>query len=344
MYSRFYFLIIYSVVWRYFVNGFQVPCDPATVSFNDYPHTVTKLTVVSTNPVKLRAEIKVKNTSEIFNVEGYACTDWDATTAATACRSMGCSQASFINKNQYYPTGNNCMYECGGETSMRQCVRITSGLICPTDEITFLANGPDADIWIEGPFSTCTSHVFNSEHVALIGAGIGVIPFTSALYGLTQRVQNHRCRQAKKVDLFWINREIESFSCSHDIIEEIENTQETYLNIMASTRNNSTESTSRYLDIYLYCTSLRSNNKATLDALLYDLAANIYAGMQQHDIHTGLKTSIHVGRPQWKVLFSKFRAEHKSTSVFQTGNTLMASQVKRCCDDLGFDFRHEPDF
>ncbi|CAF3557982.1 unnamed protein product [Adineta steineri] len=228
-------------------------------------------------------------------------------------------------------------------------------------EITFLANDPDADIWIEGPFSTCTSHVFNSEHVVLIGAGIGVTPSISALDSLTQRVQNHRCvcvscnansynytqiskQQPKKVDFFWINREIETFSCFGDILEEIENAQENYLNIMAATRNNSTEPTSRYLDMHLYCTSLRPNKKATLEALPYDLVANIYAGMQQYDIHTGLKTPTHVGRPPWKVLFSKFKAEHKSTSVFLTGNTLLASQVKRCCDELGFAFRHEPGF
>ncbi|CAF0797185.1 unnamed protein product [Adineta steineri] len=113
---------------------------------------------------------------------------------------------------------------------------------------------------------------------------------------------------------------------------------------MTATRNNPTEPTSRYLDMHLYRTSLWPNKKAKLEALPYDLVTNIYAGMQQYDIHTGLETSTNVGRPPWKVLFSKFKAEHKSTSVFLEGNTLMASQVKRCCDDLEFVFRHEPGF
>jgi hypothetical protein len=81
-----------------------------------------------------------------------------------------------------------------------------------------------------------------------------------------------------------------------------------------------------------------------LDSLPYDLITNMYAAMQEHDIHTELETRTQVGRPLWKLLFAKFKAEHKSTNVFFTGNAMMASEIKRYCDELGFPFRPEPGF
>ena len=35
-------------------------CDAYTVSFKYYPHAMTKLSIRSTNPLKLRAEVKIK--------------------------------------------------------------------------------------------------------------------------------------------------------------------------------------------------------------------------------------------------------------------------------------------
>ncbi|CAF0809873.1 unnamed protein product [Adineta steineri] len=72
-------------------------------------------------------------------------------------------------------------------------------------EIIFTDKQRDAIVCIEGPFSTCTSHIFDCEHVVLVGAGIGT-PSTS-------------------------------------------------------------NSQSRYLDIHLYCTSIRSNEQFKLENL-----------------------------------------------------------------------------
>jgi predicted ferric reductase len=228
-------------------------------------------------------------------------------------------------------------------------------------EITFAAEDQDAAVWIEGPFSTCTSYIFDYEHVVLIGAGIGVTPSISAIESLIHRLQAERCvcsnchvvnynharlanQKLKKVDFIWVNREMGNFSWFRNILDEFENEQETYLKAIASTTNDPQEKPSRYLDIHLYCTSLRSNDQAMLENLPHDLVANMYAAIQQQDMHSKLKTPTHVGRPPWKLLFSKFKAEYKSTSVFFTGNSIMADEIKRYCDQLDFSFQHEPEF
>ncbi|CAF0883282.1 unnamed protein product [Adineta ricciae] len=228
-------------------------------------------------------------------------------------------------------------------------------------ELVFEAKDPDAVIWVEGPFSTCTSYIFDHEHVVLIGAGIGVTPSISALDSLIQRLQKERCvcpncstlsynherlnsQKLKKIDFVWINREIGNFSWFLDILGEFEAEQEKYLSTLTTSSSSSQQAPKRYLDFHLYCTSLRKNERAMLDQLPYDLVANMYAAMQRRDMHTKLKAPTHVGRPPWKLLFSKFKAEQKSTAVFFTGNTMMAGEIKQHCDELGFAFQHEPGF
>jgi predicted ferric reductase len=63
-------------------------------------------------------------------------------------------------------------------------------------EITLSGEENDAIICIEGPFSTCTSYIFDCEHVVLIGGGIGITPFISVLESLIHRLQEQR--------IFWV--------------------------------------------------------------------------------------------------------------------------------------------
>ncbi|CAF0862575.1 unnamed protein product [Adineta steineri] len=182
-------------------------------------------------------------------------------------------------------------------------------------EITFTDKQKDAIACIEGPFSTCTSYIFDCEHVVLVGAGIGITPYISALESLIYQLREQRSEQ-------------ESYLAATT-------PQET---------TNSQEQRSRYLDIHLYCTSIRSHEQAMLGNLPYNLVANMYEVIQHEDMHTQLRTPTHVGRPPWKLLFAKFKAEHRSTNVFFTGNRIMADEIKKHCDEHTFRFQHEPYF
>jgi predicted ferric reductase len=225
------------------------------------------------------------------------------------------------------------------------------------NEIRFNDTQKDAVICIEGPFSTCTSYIFDCEHVVLIGAGIGITPYISALENLIYQLREQRCicsncgvknynqkkltsRKLKKVDFIWVNRDIGNVSWFHKILDEFEAEQESYLNSTTNTQ----EPRSRYLDIHLYCTSIQSNEQAMLENLPYDLVANMYEVMKHQDIHTQLRTPTHVGRPPWKLLFAKFKVEHRSTNVFFTGNKIMGEEIKKHCDEHMFTFQHEPYF
>ncbi len=224
-------------------------------------------------------------------------------------------------------------------------------------EIKFSADEEDAVICVEGPFSGCTSYMFDCEHVVLIGAGIGITPSIGALDSLIYQLKEQRCncsqcgspnyrqgtltcQKLKKVDFIWVTRDIRDFFWFRSILNEFEIEQETYLN--ATT--NSQEQRSRYLDIHLYCTSIGSNEQAVLGNLLYDFVANMYEYREEKDMHTQLRTRTHVGRPSWRPLFNKFKGEHQSTNVFFTGSATMRDEIKGYCDEFGFPFRNEPGF
>ena len=50
-------------------------------------------------------------------------------------------------------------------------------------------------IYIDGPYGTCSSHIAQAEHAVLIGAGIGITPFASILQSLWFRYREakHLC-------------------------------------------------------------------------------------------------------------------------------------------------------
>ena len=42
-------------------------------------------------------------------------------------------------------------------------------------------------VFIDGPYGTPSTHIFQAEHAVLIGAGIGVTPFASILQSIMMR-------------------------------------------------------------------------------------------------------------------------------------------------------------
>lgn len=212
-------------------------------------------------------------------------------------------------------------------------------------------------ILIEGPFSTSTSYIFDCEHVILIGAGIGITPYISALESLVNRLRMYRCscircgainyntslgesQRLKKIDFIWVNREISNFAWFRSSLEELEQEQETYLKSFDGSFDDIENR--RYLDIYLYCTSMQTHQQASLNNLPYELISTMYSSIKKQDMHSLLKTRMRFGRPPWKLLFSKFCTEKRTARVFFTGNKLMGDDIERYCNQFKFSYQHEP--
>ena len=253
---------------------------------------------------------------------------------------------------------NNDLVEVVVDDSNSHSERNPKNVSLLSKEIKLADHRKDAVACIEGPYSTCTSYIFDCEHVVLIGAGIGITPYISALESLIYRLGKQHCvcfhcgtvnysqskgtsKRLKKVDFIWTNRDMKNFSWFLNILNDFEAEQESYLK---ATAVDSREQQSRYLDMHLYYTSIRCNDQAKLANLPYDLISNMYEAMQHQDMHTNLRTPTHVGRPPWKLLFAKFKAEQRSTNVFFTGNKVMGDEIKKHCDEHGFKFQHEPFF
>ncbi|CAF1374296.1 unnamed protein product [Adineta steineri] len=156
-----------------------------------------------------------------------------------------------------------------------------------------------------------------------------------ALESLIYELREQRCKCSRCSTMNYT----QSF---RNILDEFETEQESYL--AATTPSSTTNSQSRYLDIHLYCTSTRSHEQAMLGNLPYNLVANMYEVIRHEDVHTQLRTPIHIGRPPWKLLFAKFKAEHRSTNVFFIGYRIMADEIKKHCNEHSFRFQHEPYF
>ncbi|CAF4218521.1 unnamed protein product, partial [Adineta steineri] len=145
----------------------------------------------------------------------------------------------------------------------------------------------------------------------------------------------------KKIDFIWVNYDIGNFSWFRNILDDFEAEQESYLAATTSSTTNSQEQQSRYLDIHLYCKSIHSNEQPMLENLPYNFVDIKYEVIQHEGMHTQLRTPTHVERPPWKLLFTKFKAEHSSTHVFFTGNIIMVDEIKEYCDEHNFRFRYE---
>ncbi|CAF1428785.1 unnamed protein product, partial [Rotaria sordida] len=141
-------------------------------------------------------------------------------------------------------------------------------------------------------------------------------------------------RKLQKVDFIWVNRDVENFSWFLQLLNDFENEQLAYLETLRA--NNATPK--RYIDFHFYFTSLKSNNQGMIGYAPFDLAANIYQNVSNRDVLTKMRTKTILGRPQWSLLFAKFKAEHQRTSVFFTGKPI--HQDRRCINKPIFDQIH----
>ena len=147
-----------------------------------------------------------------------------------------------------------------------------------------LASREMPDIRIDGPYGSPSQDFSNREVAILIGAGIGVTPFASILKHIWYRKREGDIGSLRRVEFFWLCRDVPSFGWFQSLLAELEAAQ----------------SDPNFLRINIYLTQ-----NVGVD-MLWNIAINDTVE-SAYDPLTRLYTRTMFGRPNWKTVFGKIR-------------------------------------
>ncbi len=180
-------------------------------------------------------------------------------------------------------------------------------------------------VYLDGPYGTPSTHIFESRYAVLIGAGIGVTPFASILKSILYRNQHNSSNiNLKKVHFYWLNREQKAFEWFVELLSQIE-----------------LEDINKLFDINLYLTG--AQQKSDMKSSTLFVAMDLLHSRTEVDLITGLKSRTKTGRPDWDNIFrdlAKQHAPHK-VDVFFCGPPGLSTQLKSLCTKYGFGYRKE---
>lgn len=180
-------------------------------------------------------------------------------------------------------------------------------------------------VYLDGPYGTPSTHIFESKYAVLIGAGIGVTPFASILKSILYRNQNHASNiNLEKVHFYWLNREQKAFEWFVELLSQIE-----------------IEDTNKLFDINLYLTG--AQQKSDMKSSTLFVAMDLLHSQTKVDLITGLKSRTKTGRPDWDAIFSDLAKQHAphKVDVFFCGPPGLSTQLKSFCNKYGFGYRKE---
>ncbi|CAB4384687.1 unnamed protein product [Rhizophagus irregularis] len=141
---------------------------------------------------------------------------------------------------------------------------------------------------IDGPFGAPAEDILNNEITILVGCGIGITPFASILKNIWYQHKNSRPSKLRRVEFFWICRDIGSFEWFQSLLKKLEATQleEGFLKFHIYLTSNLRESTIQYIVI-----NDVSNNSDPL---------------------TDLDSRTHYGRPNFNEIFLRLKKSIKN--------------------------------
>ncbi|XP_062502529.1 NADPH oxidase 5-like [Corticium candelabrum] len=202
------------------------------------------------------------------------------------------------------------------------------------------------ECYIDGPYGTPSTHIFQAEHAVLVAAGIGVTPFASILQSIAKHHENEKvqcpncmhkfCRQnpqsvmkLRKVDFYWINRDQRAFEWFISLLTQLEVEQSTDSSYFQ-----------QFLEMHMYMTS--ALKKEDVKVICLQVAIDLLHKNTHQDVITGLKTRTEAGRPDWNKVFAKIKAEGKGrVTVFFCGPAALGKVLRSKCDEYKFGFRKE---
>ncbi|KAH9817630.1 ferric reductase NAD binding domain-containing protein [Melampsora americana] len=189
---------------------------------------------------------------------------------------------------------------------------------------------------IDGPYGAPAQDVFSCDVAILIGAGIGVTPFSSILKNIYYMQQQGKLGSLRRVRFIWLNKDVAAFGWFQALLRRLEEIQ--------------TDGT--FLSMSMYLTG-------SVDV---DLITNVSINdpIAPVDPLTGLKTRTHFGRPKWgQEVFEPVRRYVQSDAwygaeaslktkigVFYCGPSPLAKTLRQEClnhttKDVHFEFYKE---
>ena len=178
--------------------------------------------------------------------------------------------------------------------------------------------------YIDGPYGTPSTHIFQSRVAVLIGAGIGVTPFAAILKSLfLRRAQGDREVSVQKAHFIWMNRDQYSFEWFADMLGGLE----------------AQDPERKLLDVQIYLTGVTVDmTSATLD-----VAMDVYQAETGRDLFTGLRNRTNLGRPDWQAIFRRIADEHGGTTVhvYFCGPPALSTVLSRLAAEHGFGYHKE---
>jgi hypothetical protein len=140
-------------------------CDPFTMNTDAYPSILTKLEVVLTNPLTLRATMRLLNSTKVITFEGAVFRNgFNDDHALVACRSMGCSRVS-SNAGVGWNQTQTCRFTCpDGTSGLQTCRFMQAYFACPSNPNDAMS----LKECLNRPFWEYSSHGTNYAAAAII--------------------------------------------------------------------------------------------------------------------------------------------------------------------------------
>ncbi|MDY7013053.1 MAG: ferric reductase-like transmembrane domain-containing protein, partial [Cyanobacteriota bacterium] len=183
----------------------------------------------------------------------------------------------------------------------------------------------ELQVYIDGPYGTPSTHIFESQNAVLVAAGIGVTPFASILRSIAARAKNGSERmRLQKVYFYWLNREQKAFEWFIELLSEIER-----------------EDTRGLFEINLYLTG--AEKKSDMKSCTLYMAMDLMHAQTQVDLISGLRSPTKTGRPDWDSEFRAIAAQHQSekVDVFFCGPPGLSRILNQLAHQYGFGYRKE---
>jgi predicted ferric reductase/Ca2+-binding EF-hand superfamily protein len=176
--------------------------------------------------------------------------------------------------------------------------------------------------YVDGPYGSPSTRIFDTRFAVLIGAGIGVTPFASVLESLVLRQRAARPAKLEKAHFFWLNKDPYSFEWFGELLAGLE-----------------AQDSRGLLDIHLCMTGARTG----VTAMGLEIARDAMWSSGRSDIITGLRTQTHVGPPDWDTFLSAIAKAHapEQVHVFYCGPPDLGAKLRPVCEGHGMTFREE---